>query len=75
MQNKEQLKELKSDAEKKDKKSKLGTKKREVKLTVSRALSDEIETRERSLASVKRARQKELKNNNKNDDKENLKPM
>ena len=35
-------------------------KKRELKLTVSRALSDQIETRERSLASVKRARQKEL---------------
>ena len=46
----------------KDKKSKTSSlKKRDVKLTVSRALSDEIETRERSLASVKRARQKELK--------------
>ena len=40
-------------------------------MTVSRALSDEIETRERSLASVKRARQKELKNTNKEDGKEN----
>ena len=60
----------------KEKKSKLGEKKRDVKLTVSRALSDEIETRERSLASVKRARQKELKNaNNKVEDKENLKPI
>ena len=69
-------KRLKGDQEK-DKKQKLGTKKRELKLTVSRALSDEIETRERSLASVKRARQKELKNanNNKVDDKENLKPI
>ncbi len=57
----------------KDKKSKLGTKKRDIKLTVSRALSDEIETRERSLASVKRARQKELKNVNKEDNKENQK--
>ena len=66
-------KRLKVDAENKDKKSKLGTKKREMKLTVSRALSDEIEIRERSLASVKRARQKELKNNNKKDDQENLK--
>ena len=36
---------------------------------------DEIETRERSLASVKRARQKELKNSNKEDNKENLKPI
>ena len=38
---------------------KIGEKKRETKLTVSRALSDEIEARERSLASVKRARLKE----------------
>ena len=68
-------KRLKGDQENKDKKTKLGTKKREVKLTVSRALSDEIETRERSLASVKRARQKELKNSNKGEIKENLKPI
>ena len=67
-------KRLKGDQEK-DKKTKLEPRKRELKLTVSRALSDEIETRERSLASVKRARQKELKNANKNDDKENLKPI
>ncbi|MEC8074084.1 MAG: translation initiation factor IF-2 [Pseudomonadota bacterium] len=59
----------------KDKKSKLSSKKREVKLTVSRALSDEIETRERSLASVKRARQKELKNINKEDNGEIQKPI
>ncbi len=58
-----------------DKKTKLGANKRQVKLTVSRALSDEIETRERSLASVKRARQKELKNINKDENKENLKPI
>ena len=51
-------KRLKSDGEVKDKKTKTGFKKRELKLTVSRALSDQIETRERSLASVKRARQK-----------------
>ncbi len=66
---------LKNETEDKDKKSKSSIKKREVKLTVSRALSDEIETRERSLASVKRARQKELKNILKKDDKENLKPV
>ena len=60
-------KRLKGDSDNKDKKTKLGTKKRELKLTVSRALSDEIETRERSLASVKRARQKELKNSNKDE--------
>ncbi len=59
----------------KDKKSRLSSKKRDVKLTVSRALSDEIETRERSLASVKRARQKELKNINKEDDSENKKAI
>ena len=58
-----------------EKKTKSGTKKRELKLTVSRALSDQIETRERSLASVKRARQKELKNANKDENKENLKPI
>ena len=68
-------KRLKGEAENKDKKSKSGTKKRELKLTVSRALSDEIETRERSLASVKRARQKELKNSNKVENKDNLKPI
>ena len=68
-------KRLKEDTEGKERKSKLGAKKREVKLTVSRALSDEIETRERSLASVKRARQKELKNANKTEDKENSKPI
>ena len=68
-------KRLKGENETKDKKTKLGSKKRELKLTVSRALSDEIETRERSLASVKRARQKELKNINKDENKENLKPI
>ena len=67
-------KRLKGDSEG-EKKSKIGSKKREVKLTVSRALSDEIETRERSLASVKRARQKELKNNNNQENKENQKPV
>ena len=68
-------KRLKEENDNKDKKTKLGTKKREVKLTVSRALSDEIETRERSLASVKRARQKELKSSNKDENSENLKPV
>ncbi len=68
-------KRLKSDDENKEKKSKFGNKKRELKLTVSRALSDEIEARERSLASVKRARLKENKNLNKDELKENLKPV
>ena len=67
-------KRLKGDLDN-DKKNKLAIKKREVKLTVSRALSDEIEIRERSLASVKRARQKELKNSKKEENKENLKPI
>ena len=67
-------KRLKGDTDN-EKKTKQGSKKRELKLTVSRALSDQIETRERSLASVKRARQKELKNANKDDNKENLKPI
>ena len=66
-------KRLKGDSD--GKKNKLGTKKRETKLTVSRALSDEIEARERSLASVRRAREKEQKNLNKEDNKENLKPV
>ncbi len=66
-------KRLKGDSD--GKKIKLGTKKREAKLTVSRALSDEIEARERSLASVRRAREKEQKNLNKNEIKENLKPI
>ena len=67
-------KRLKGDSDG-EKKTKSGTKKRELKLTVSRALSDQIETRERSLASVKRARQKELKNANKDENKESLKPI
>ena len=66
-------KRLKGDSD--SKKLKHGTKKRETKLTVSRALSDEIEARERSLASVKRAREKEQKNLNKDENKENFKPV
>ena len=57
------------------KKLKSSSKKRELKLTVSRALSDEIEARERSLASVKRAREKEQKNLNKDENRESLKPI
>ncbi len=63
------------DGTKNKKTLKIGEKKRETKLTVSRALSDEIEARERSLASVKRARQKEIKNLLKDDVQENLKPV
>ncbi len=69
-------KRLKGDSDGKDKKTlKSGTKKRELKLTVSRALSDEIEARERSLASVKRARLKENKNLSKDQNHESLKPV
>jgi len=69
-------KRLKEDKQTKDKKSvKSTTKKRELKLTVSRALSDQIEARERSLASVKRARLKENKNLSKEEVLENLKPV
>ena len=68
-------KRLKGDENKDKKTLKTGTKKRELKLTVSRALSDEIEARERSLASVKRARQKENKNLTKEEAQENLKPV
>ena len=68
-------KRLKDESNTKDKKNKLTSKKREVKLTVSRALSDEIEARERSLASVRRAREKESKNQNKEQNNESVKPI
>ena len=69
-------KRLKGDSEIKDRKNlKVGTKKRELKLTVSRALSDEIDAKQRSLASVKRARQKEIKNSTKDETQENLKTI
>ena len=66
---------LKGDLASKDSKNKSGSKKRELKLTVSRALSDEIETRARSLASLKRAKLKENKYQTKEEIKENLKPV
>ncbi|MDA7813336.1 translation initiation factor IF-2 [Candidatus Pelagibacter sp.] len=69
-------KRLKGENDSKDKKIlKTGTKKRELKLTVSRALSDEIEARARSEASVKRARQKENKNLTREEAQESLKPV
>ncbi len=69
-------KRLKEENENKNKKTiKSNTKKRELKLTVSRALSDQIEARERSLASVKRARQKENRSLTKEEVQENLKPV
>ncbi len=69
-------KRLKGDNDNKDKKTlKTGSKKRELKLTVSRALSDEIDAKQRSLASVKRARQKEIKNSIKDDFQDNSQPI
>ena len=57
-------------------KGKIGSKRRELKLTVSRALSeDDIEFKARSLASLKRAKQKENKELNKNQKIEDLKPV
>ena len=54
-------------------KGKLGSKRRELKLTVSRALSeDDIGFKSRSLASLKRAKQKENKELKKEEVKENL---
>jgi len=51
------------------------TKKRELKLTVSRALSDEIEARSRSMASLKRAKLKENRELTKEEIQESLKPI
>jgi len=57
-------------------KGKLGSKKRELKLTISRALSDEdIEARGRSLASLRRAKQKENRDLKKEENKDHLKPV
>ena len=57
-------------------KGKLGSKKRELKLTISRALSDEdTETRGRSLASLRRAKQKENRDLKKEENKDYLKPV
>tara|TARA_B100000315_G_scaffold230680_1_gene241331 strand:- start:18 stop:2246 length:2229 start_codon:yes stop_codon:yes gene_type:complete len=68
-------KRLKGELLHKDVKGKIGSKKRELKITVSRALSDEIETRSRSLASLKRAKQKENRDIKKEETKENFKPV
>ncbi len=70
-------KRLKGEDDNENKKSKLGTKKRELKLTISRAINDddEVESRARSLASIKRARLKQNKILNKEETKENLKPI
>ncbi len=57
-------------------KGKIGSKRRELKLTLSRALSeDDIEFKARSLASLKRAKKKENKELNKDEKLEDLKPV
>ena len=57
-------------------KGKIGSKRRELKLTVSRALSeDDSEFKVRSLASLKRAKRKENKELNKNEKLEDIKPI
>jgi len=68
---------LKGEVPSKDSKSnKLGGSRRELKLTISRALSDDdIGTRSRSLASLKRAKQKENRILKQEENKENLKPI
>jgi len=66
---------LKADPEKKDVKNKTSSKRRELKLTVSRALSGADEGRARSLASLKRAKQKENRNIQKDNLREDLKPV
>ena len=68
-------KRIKNETALKDAKGKSTNKKRELKLTVSRALSDKIETRQRSLASLKRQRLKENKGLTKEEFQENLKPV
>tara|TARA_B100000427_G_scaffold151609_1_gene126298 strand:- start:778 stop:3003 length:2226 start_codon:yes stop_codon:yes gene_type:complete len=57
-------------------KGKIGSRRRELKLTISRALnSEDIETKGRSLASLKRAKQKENRDLKKEENKEPLKPV
>jgi len=70
-------KRLKGEATPKDSRSnKLGGKRRELKLTISRALSDnDLEAKSRSLASLKRAKQKENRVLNQEENRENLKPV
>ena len=68
-------KRLKGEAPK-ESKEKSGVKKRELKLTISRALSDEdgVESRSRSLASIRRARQKENRDQS-TSEKQEYKPI
>ncbi len=67
-------KRLKGEISHKETKSnKIGGKRRELKLTISRALSeDHAETKSRSLASLKRAKQKENRNLTQDENKDNF---
>ena len=59
--------------QKENKSSKINSKRRELKLTVSRALSeDHAETKSRSLASLKRAKQKENRSLNQEENKDSF---
>ena len=68
---------LKGELTNKDTKAnKFGGKRRELKLTITRALSeDDVEIKARSLASLKIAKQKENRNLNQDNFKESLKPI
>ena len=69
-------KRLKGEPTAKDAKSKQNPRRRELKLTISRALSDQDSfSRGRSLASLKRAKQKENRELKKDEIKDNLKPI
>jgi len=58
-----------------DTKVKPTSKRRELKLTISRALNEDIETKTRSLASLRRAKQKENRELKKKETKEDIKPV
>ncbi len=60
-------------SQKENKSNKIGGRRRELKLTISRALSeDSVEAKSRSLASLKRAKQKENRILNKEEDKDSF---
>ncbi len=70
-------KRIKGEEDSKDQKSKFGSKKRELKLTLSRALSDDdsLETKGRSLAALRRAKLKENRNVKQEKKKEDYRPI
>ena len=69
-------KRLKGETPTKDNKGKPNTKKRELKLTLSRALSEEdVGSRSRSLASLRRAKMKENRELSKQNVREEFKPI